>query len=301
MLASPGPRGLSDVDPSELGTAALACWDAFLEVVTAPSTDLTRPSRLPGWSGRDTCLHLGAWPEHRPLTSIVASAREGGEGTATDPDDHNASILRAHADATVEEVVQALHDARAATAAFFAGPEPAEVGRMPSGSTLGPLPVLSVVHAAAYELAVHALDLAPCGAPAPAAHLLDRGLAALVDVTGALAARAGVAITLTAQAPDTGWRFASDATGWTTTRTDGGPFRGTGVRGTTADLLDASAGRNNLPQLLLTRRMVVQDLPSWMRLAPLLHEVPGLPGGAVLKGAVSGLGRVTGVLGRFRR
>lgn len=301
MLTSPGPRGLSDADPGELGAAVLACWDAFLEVVQAPSTDLTRPSRLPGWSGRDTCLHLGSWPEHQPLSGIVASAREGGQGAATPPDQHNATLLRAHADATVEDVVRALHEARAATAAFFAGPEPAEVGRRPSGSTLGPLPVLSVVHASAYELAVHALDLLPCGAPRPAAHLLDRGLAALIDVTGALAARAGVTIALTAQTPDRGWRFSASADGWTTAPTDGSPFSGTGVRGSTADLLDASAGRHNLPQLLLTRRLVVQDLPSWMRLAPLLHEVPGLPGGAVLKGAVSGLGRVTGVLGRLRR
>ena len=33
-----------------------------------------------------------------------------------------------------------------------------------------------------------------------------------------------------------------------------------------------------------------------MRLAPLLHEVPGLPGGAALRTAVGGLGRVTRLL-----
>ena len=40
----------------------------------------------------------------------------------------------------------------------------------------------------------------------------------------------------------------------------------------------------------------MQDLPGFMRLAPLLHEVPGLPGGAALKAAVGGLGRVTRLL-----
>jgi len=49
----------------------------------------------------------------------------------------------------------------------------------------------------------------------------------------------------------------------------------------------------------------VQQLPSFMRLAPLLNDVPGLPGGAALKTAVSGLTGVTGgagkLLGRLRR
>ena len=70
-------------------------------------------------------------------------------------------------------------------------------------------------------------------------------------------------------------------------------------------MLDASSGRAHLPQLLLTRRLVVHQLPQWMRLAPLLEDVPGLPGGPVLRTAVQGLSGVAGgvgkVLGRFRR
>jgi hypothetical protein len=77
------------------------------------------------------------------------------------------------------------------------------------------------------------------------------------------------------------------------------------VRAAATDLLDASAGRAGLPQLLLSRRMQVQQLPQWMRLAPLLDDVPGIPGGAALKAGVGGLVAVAGgmgkVLGRFRR
>jgi hypothetical protein len=283
----------------------LTAWAAFLDVVTDPATDLTRPSRLPGWTGLDTCIHLGSWEDSRVLEGVLASARAGGQGRLGDPDDGNARLVAAHRDAPVDEVVAALVSARDRLAAFFASPDAHELGRALARSHVGPLPVLSLVHAGCYELAVHALDLAPCGAPAPDDVLLDRGLAALIDVTGALASRAGVELTLTGQAPAGGWRFTSDAGGWRTERSAPGRFEGTGVHGGARDLLDASAGRAALPQLLLTRRLVVHELPQWMRLAPLLDDVPGLPGGAALKTGVHGLSTVVGgvgkVLGRFRR
>ena len=300
MLAS-GPRGLSDSDPAVLGEQVLACWDAFLDLATAPGTDLSRPSRLPGWSGRDVCVHLGAWDGTSPMQGVLDSARRGDLTDLGSPDAGNEAKVRAHRDAGDDEVVQGLLRARDAVEEFLEGPDLERYGRTPVGSTVGPLPVLSLVHAATYELAVHGTDLAPCGAPPPSPLLLDRGLASLVDVTGALASKAGVHFVLTASTPDSGWRFTSTADGWTTEPTPGGAFDGVGVRGTAVELLDASAGRVSLPTLLLSRRMVVQELPQWMRLAPLVAEVPGLPGGAALKGAVSGLGRVGGLLGRFRR
>ncbi len=212
--------------------------------------------------------------------------------------------MQAHRDASDADVLDALQQARDRIARFFAE-EAAQDGRLLSRSTVGPLPVLSLVHAGTYELAVHALDLAPCGARPPSAQLLERGLASLIDVTGALSARAGVDIALTALTPDGGWRFTSGAGDWTTEPVPAGPFEGVGVRGSAVDLLDASAGRAGLPQLLLARRLHVQQLPQWMRLAPLLDDVPGLPGGAALKAGVGGLGSVVGgvgkVLSRFRR
>jgi hypothetical protein len=233
--------------------------------------------------------------------SLLASATEGPDDAHHDADASNARLLEAHRDASEDEVVASLVTARADVAAFLASPAAAELGRAPAGSPLGPLPVLTVLHAACYELAVHALDLARCGAPPPGQLLLDRGLAALMDVTGALASRSGVDITVTSQTPEGGWQFRSDHAGWETSAVAAGRFDGTGVRGVAADLLDTSAGRAHLGQLLLSRRLQVQHLPSFMRLAPLLHEVPGLPGGAALRGAVAGLGGVTRVLGRLRR
>lgn len=299
MLAA-GRAGLSESDPAELGAAVLACWDAFLAVAADPRTDLSRPSRLAGWSGADTCIHLGAWPDSEPLASLLDSARRDGAGTPGSPDAGNAALVAAHRSEGPAGAVAALVRARDLLADFFAGPLPDELGRSISSSAVGPLPVLSLVHAGTYELAVHALDLAPCGAPAPDPLLLDRGLAALLDVTGALAARSGVRTTVTAQTPSYGWSFTAGEDGWTTERTGAGAVGGCGVSGSVQDLLDTSAGRTNLLQLLVTRRLVVHDLPSFLRLAPLLQEVPGLPGGAALRSAVGGLGRVSRLLGLGR-
>lgn len=290
--------GLSEEDPRVLGEHVVAAWDAFVDV--AEGSDLDRPSRLPGWSGKDVCIHLGSWPQRTPLTGLLHSARNGGVGETPDLDAENAALVSAHRDASRDEVMAALIRARDTIEEFFESDEPDEVGRLPARSSLGPLPVLSLIHASSYELAVHALDLAPCGAPAPAPHLLDRGLAALLDVTGALAARLGIEATVTAQAGDAGWAFTAEGGGWTTDVARPG-FEGAGAKGSAADLLDASAGRAALPVLLVTRRLVVQDMAAFMRLAPLVNEVPGLPGGAALRTGISGLGKVTGLLGRLRR
>ncbi|MCW2681522.1 MAG: hypothetical protein JWM62_2923 [Frankiales bacterium] len=301
-VAATGRFGIAETDPAELGREVLAAWDDFLAV--AASADLGRPSRLPGWSGRDTCVHLGSWDDSPVLDAIVASARAGDVEGASDPDAQNDALVQAHRDASDAQVLDALARGRDRIARFFAD-EAQEVGRLLSRSTVGPLPVLSLVHAGTYELAVHALDLAPCGARPPSPQLLDRGLASLIDVTGALSARAGVDIALIAMTPSGGWRYTSDTGGWTTAPVPAGPFDDVGVRGAAVDLLDASAGRAGLPQLLLSRRLHVQHLPQWMRLAPLLDDVPGLPGGAALKAGVGGLSSVLGgvgkVLGRFRR
>ena len=298
-----GRSGLADTPPQVLGQSVMRAWDAFLDLVAA--TDLERPSRLTGLSGRDVLVHLGSWPDNRVVEGLLASARAGAVGTPTSLDETNAQLLAAHRGATTDEVVAALHRGRADLAAFFGSPEAVELGRALARSTAGPLPVLTLLNAGTFELAVHALDLAPCGAPPPAPHLLDSGLSALVDITGGLANRAGVDLLLAAQTPDGGWAFDSRDGGWSTGPLSAGSISGVGVSGTAADMLEGASGRVALPQLLITRRLVVHHLAQWMHLAPLLDDVPGLPGGAALKTAVTGMSGVAGgvgrVLGRLRR
>ena len=295
-----GPCGLALSDPGEVGRAVVASWDAFLEA--ASEADLSRPSRLAGWSGRDTCIHLGSWDDRVVLSGILAAARNGGGGhspSSAEVDADNGRLVAAHRSASSDDVLEALQSSREVLATWFATAEPTELATARVRSSVGELPLLSLLHAGCYELAVHALDLVPCGAPAPDPELLSRGLASLIDVTGALCARSGIDITVTAQGPAGGWSFTSGPTGWTTQPVPSGDFAGVGVRGTVADLLDASAGRTALPVLLLQRRLQVQHLSSFMRLAPLVSEVPGLPGGAALRTGVSGLSAVTGGVGKL--
>src|SRR3712207_9253163 len=82
---------------------------------------------------------------------------------------------------------------RDATARYLAD-EPVELDTAPTVSVVGRLPLLSVVLGQAYELAVHGLDLESCGAAPPPTSVLGSGLAALTDVTGALAASCGIEI-----------------------------------------------------------------------------------------------------------
>ena len=303
----PGRCGLAQTDPTELGRAVVGAWDAFLAVAGDPATDLSAASRLPGWSGRDTCIHMGSWDDHVVLVGLLEAARTGGGPESPDAhavDSGNAALVASHRDATNAEVIEALQRSRDALAHFFAD-VPAELTRARVRSSVGELPLLSLIHAGCYELAVHALDLGPCGAPAPSALLLDRGLAALLDVTGALSARQDIDITVTAQTDAGGWSFTSDAQGWNTNPVAPGRFDGVGVTAAPSTLLEASSGRAALPVLLLSRKLSVQNLTGFMRLSPLLSEVPGLPGGAALRAGVGGLSTVTGgvskLLSRLRR
>lgn len=292
--------GLAAGNPRELGVRVLAAWDAFLDV--AGAAELSAPSRLPAWSGRDVCIHLGSWSDTQPLSAVLASARAGAGGPMPRVDEGNARVVAAHRDAPDAEVLAALVRARDNVEAFFDSGEVAALGLRPALSALGPLPVLTVVHAACYELAVHALDLAPCRAPEPPPDLLFAGLGALIDVTGALAARQGIAATVTGQTPGGGWCFhARPGDGWATEPVPAGPVDGTAVVGQAAVLLDVSAGRMAVSSLLVERKLRIQDMSSFLRLAPLVEAVPGIPGSGALKVTARTLSGVNTFVNRLRR
>lgn len=301
LTPAPGrPLGLADLGGAALAGPVTASWDAFLDLAAA--CDLDAPSRLPGWTGRDVCVHLGDWPDSHPLASVLASARGGGSGAATDPGPGNDRIVAAHRGASADEVLAALVRARDATEEFLESGEADDVGRVLSASAVGPMPVLGLVHAACYELAVHALDLVPAGAPDPSQELLREGLAAVIDVTGALADRQGLAATVTGHTPGGGWRFVSrpdGGSGWRTEPVGPGPVEGTAVLAEASVLLDVSAGRLAVPPLLVDRRLRVQEMRSFLRLAPLIEGVPGVPGGATLRLAASTVSRAGSLLTRL--
>ena len=301
MTASSGPtaHGMADMGREEVGRRVLTAWDAFLD--QAEQVDLRRGTRLSGWRAQEVCVHLGVWPDSTALADLVAGARAGGTGQPADPDAANARVTAAHRDASRSDVLAALRSARAATERYLAE-EPAELDTAPTVSTVGRLPMLSVVLGQAYELAVHGLDLVSAGAAPPPAEVLQSGLAALADVTGALASAGGITAGATLTTPDGGWAFAAAADeGWTVRPVAPGRVSGPAVEASADLLLDAASGRVNPVVALARRRLRVQGLDGLLQLAPIVQAAPGIPGGPILALAARTLGSTGGLLGRLRR
>jgi uncharacterized protein (TIGR03083 family) len=291
-------QGMADAGRDEVGRMVLAAWDFFLE--QAESVDLDRPTRLPGWRVREICVHLGCWPDHNPMADLIASARAGGTGTPPDVDAVNARVTAAHRDGSRAEVLAALRRNREATARYLAE-EPVDLDTAPTVSVVGRIPLLSVVLGQAYELAVHGLDLAAAGAPPVPSDVLRSGIAALADVTGALAASCGITGGVTLTTPDGGWRFAADGEGWTVRGVAPGRTTGAAVEAPADLLLDAASGRVNPVAAVARRRLKVHDLGGLLALAPIVQAVPGIPGGPILQLAARTVGGAGGVLGKLFR
>jgi len=290
--------GLADAGRDRVGELVLPAWDAFL--AQAAAVDLAAPTRLPGWRAQEVCVHLGSWPDHTALADLVASSRAGAPGDPADVDAVNARVTAAHRTASRAEVLAALERNRAATVAHLTA-GPAGLDTAPAVSTVGRLPLLGVVAAQAYELAVHGLDLVSAGAPPPPAEVLQAGIAALADVTGALAAGRRITAGATLTTPDGGWAFAAGAQGWTVRPVPPGREPGPAVEAEAALLLDAASGRTNPVTALAARRLRVRDLPGLLPLVPIVQGTPGVPGGPVLQLAARTLGGAGGLLGRLRR
>jgi uncharacterized protein (TIGR03083 family) len=287
---------MADVGRDQIADMVLGAWDAFLE--QAAVVDLDRRSRLPGWRAQEICVHLGLWPENTALADLIASARAGGNGTPPDVDAVNARVTAAHRDAPRDEVLAALRRNRDATATYLAE-EPVSLDGAPTVSVVGRLPLLSVVLGQAYELAVHGLDLAVCGAPPPPAAVLHSGLAALADVTGALAAACDITGGASLVTPAGGWAFAADGKGWTVREVAAADTAGTAVEGSADLLLEAASGRVNPVPAVARRRLKVHELGGLLKLAPIVSVAPGIPGGPILALAARTIGGAGGVVGRL--
>jgi hypothetical protein len=289
---------MADAGRDEIAGRVLSAWDAFIE--RAGTVDLTTPSRLSGWRAQEICVHLGCWDDHTAMADLIASAKAGGAGTPPDVDAVNARVTAAHRDASRDEVMTALRRNREATARYLTE-EPVELDTAPTVSVVGRIPLLSVVLGQAYELAVHNLDLVSCGAAPPPAEVLQSGLAALTDVTGALAASMDIDGEVTLATPDGGWGFVSTDGGWTVRQVPGGRFDGPAVEAPADLLLEAASGRINPVPAVARRKLKVHDVGGLLQLAPIVQAVPGIPGGPILQLAARTVGGAGGMLGRLFR
>ena len=294
LLPDSEERGLATTRPDTMAADALAAWDALL--MAADECDLTLPARAHGWSGIQVLLPFGDWPEHRTLTNILDDARSGVTGTVDQADDVR-RVHAAHSDVSPQEAMDAVRRSRDALRAWIEAGGPQDEGLLPTRSLLGTLPVLTLAHATAFQIAVSARDLQACGAR-PHDELTATGLLALVDTTGALAARQRATASMTVRTPSAFLGTGSDGTGWRTADlSELTEPLGPGIIATAAVVIDIASGRASVPSLYSSGQIAVTDLTGLLALAPIIEGVPGIPAGASLARAAKVMNGITGMLG----
>ena len=270
-------RGVATEPLPTLRGRLLGAWDALLVF----AEDLP-PERL------GELAELGSWPERPVLARLMAQAAGDPPGAEPERRDHRADGRAA--------LLAALEEGRSRTAGALD-----EVAARPElalasvDSALGPLPLLTQVHAMGHELALAAIRCGSGGSeplPVPEA-VAGAGVAAMVDVVGALACRQGLRVAAGVWGGGSGdWSFRADPDGW---RTFPGRADVPGVEGAAATVLGVPAGRGAVPALLARGELKLHRIGGLMALAPLVEQVPGLPGGALLRRAVG----MVGLLGRL--
>jgi hypothetical protein len=294
---SPHDHGLASGDPDALAGAIVRGWELFEE--SLGTADLDLPSRKAGWLGREIVAKVGEWEFGRRLEHMLAEAHDG-DADFYDADALDEQVRAGVADLPEDDILAAVATARQTTAEWLASDGPQTWGLVHTSSPLGPLPVLTVMNAMTYQLAIASIDLEPCGVQPPD-ELMHIGLMALVDTTGALAARKHVTGSFTAVTPDLIVGAAARGGHWRTAVLDTDPHVGPGVVAPARTVLDVTSGRANVAHLYRSGALHVRDLTGLLRLAPVLDGVPGIPPLGAVGRALSVVDAVGGLFGRLRR
>lgn len=292
---TPGPddRGIATNDPLDLSQQTHRAWSEFRDAIDPVDIDaLTRVKRRPA---RAVIAKVGDWPESRQLPEIVAAAMAG-ETDAIDQDAIDERVVAAHQNASRQELLAAIDRARDSVADWIAANDEstiADIGLRSVGSPLGELPVLTYLHAAAFQLAIAARDMDKSGAQTPDT-LLVAGLRALVDTTGALAARMGIDTTFAVVTPIASVITTASNGGWLVADVDPADVSSElpGLQGDAGVLLDVAAGRRNPVSAIRSREFRISQVRELLRLAPIAQKNPGLPGGPVLRSSARIIGRL---------
>lgn len=287
---APGPIGLASAGPQQLALRTEQAWRDFRQAIS--TVDLTASTRVKRRSPGAVIAKVGDWPESRQLPEIVADARAGRLETI-DQDAIDERVMALHQDEPLPGLLAAVDRAIESLAEFRSRWATTEkLALLPVGSPLGVLPVLTYLHAAAFQLAVAARDLGNAGVSVPD-NLISSGLAALVDTTGALAARMKIDTSFAVQTQLGTVITTSTEQTWTVTESADRDVDLPGLRGDAALLIDMASGRRNPIGPIRSKQVQIRDMSSLMKLAPIAQANPGLPGGPILR-------RAAVVLGAFR-
>lgn len=273
--------------------ATLAAWDA----IAACAAEVDPGARTRKSTAGAALAELGTWPGSRTLAQMRADAAAGRTALIAQP-----TPPEVPAQPTSAELVAALQRSRNSLVEWLDDPAAdwQTEGLLTTPTILGPLPLLTIIHGASYQMALVALELRPHGVTPPS-HLLDTGLNALVDTTGGFAARAGVAAAITARVPGRQIGTGAQESHWCTRDLTEvpAPEAGPAVIADVATVLLATSGRADVAGLYRTGSLRVHDVPGLLHWLPVLETVPGLPGAATLGRAGRYLGTVSSLLSRL--
>jgi len=273
-----GEQGLLSLGVDEIGQRTITAWTLFSDLIA--SVDLAGPSRSRRKSAKDLVIEVGQWPDSRTIDSMRADALGG--RVVTEPlSDLSERLRRTHRDEGAAAVRAAVGRALNQTEDWFTR-SAASQAHWITPSPLGPLPMATVVHAAVYQLAVVARDLAPAGAP-ESRELELLGLAALVDSSGAVAARVGATATISAYTPDHAIGTGTMRGSWRTAPVPTDADRSPGIEAPVGLILDLTAGRVDF--LSVGRRVRLHQPRALMPMSVILDDLPELPAAPLLKRA----------------
>jgi len=287
----PDDHGLAVAGARTIAQETITAWTEFLDI--ARDVDIEAPIRVKKSSARAIIARVGSWPQSRQLPQIVADAQAGRVGRI----DQNAiddQAIEMNAGRPKQDLLDAVTLSRDALIDWLDGRAPGlppfdDFALQPVATPLGSLPLVTYMHAGAFQLAVSARDLQPDSDHVPDA-LLIAGLRALVDTTGALAARMHIDSEFAVVTPAVSVFTATGPGNWITSNVDTTLGRDVaGVEGQIGNVLDVAAGRRNPLRGLGSREISVRDVPAMLKLAPIAHANPGLPGGPLLRRTASWL------------
>lgn len=279
LRPDPGEVGLL-TDFDHLRQRIDRAWELFESVL--PDVDLRAETRSRGRPARDLIVPVGAWPDARGIHRMIADARAG--ATSTESESAASARLRAaHRDAPDSAVLEAFHTAADHVRQWLASAAAPDESRLVGPSPLGPVPIGTMIHAATFQLAVIARDLRPAGAP-ELPELDALAVVALVDSSGAVAARLDATASIAAVSPQVAAGTGTVRRSWRTlVADDDHAHLGPAVLGPAGLLVDIAAGRIDLIEL--ARRLRVRDGRGLVAMAVVLDGIPDLPAAGVLRRA----------------
>ena len=307
-----GELGLSSTRPQRMADDTVAAWRTFAGMLYDLAEAGRFDTRLRSTDSdgrhhtvRDIAIGIGTWPEARTVAAMVADAEQGLVGDF-DQDPVTDHLRRQYAGTSDDEILAAVDVSVSQVAEFAENHATTPLAVLPVRSLLGTLPVLTLLHAATYQLAVYALDIAAASTsrvPMPAAPdgFDYAGVVALVDVTGAIAARQHVSAAIAARTPDgvvASRAAVIDGVGaWhTITLPAGTKVSAPSVTARSHTFIEVTTGRvANIPALIVKRELVLDDVSGLLHITPVLEGVPGLPGGGALRAATASVRTMAGL------